>query len=49
MMSLVLRLKKTLLTLLEDYLVLILCLDCPRLRRMFSDPDLLQNFVGLEI
>ena len=43
-MSLDVRLKKTRLILLEDYLVLLLCLGCPRLRWMFSDPDLLQRF-----
>ena len=37
-------LKKTRLILLEGYLVLLLCLGCPGLRWMFSDPDLLQNF-----
>ena len=40
----VVELKKTLPILLEEYLVLILCLGCPGLRWMFSDPDLLQNF-----
>ena len=35
--------KRVRLTLLEDYLVLLLCLGCPELRWMFSDPDLLQR------
>ena len=43
-MSLVLRLKKTRLILLADYLVLLLCLGSSGLKWMFSDPDLLQNF-----
>ena len=44
MMSLVVGLKKTRLTLLQEFFVLLLCLGCPRLRVMFSDPDLLQKF-----
>ena len=44
MMSLDVGLKKTRLTLLEDYLVLLLCLGYPGLRWMFSDLDLLQEF-----
>ena len=44
MMNLSVRLKKTLLVLLEDYLALLLCKGCPGLRWMFSDPDLLQKF-----
>ena len=44
MMSLVVGLKKTRLILVEDYLVLLLCLGCPGLRWMFSDPHLLQKF-----
>ena len=35
---------KTRLILLEDVLVLLLCLDCPGLRWMLSEPDLLQIF-----
>ena len=44
MMSLVVGLKKTLLIVLEEYLVVLLRLGCPGLRRMFSDPDLLKKF-----
>ena len=36
-MGLELELKKTRLDLLEEYLVLLLCLGCPGLRWMFSD------------
>ena len=43
-MSLDVGLKKTRLILLDDYLVLLLCLGCPGLEWMFSDPDLLQKF-----
>ena len=43
-MSLDVGLKKTLLILLEDYFVPLMCLGCPGLKRMFSDPDLLRNF-----
>ena len=42
-MSLEVGLKKTRLILLEDFLVLLLCLGCPGLRWMFSDPDLLHK------
>ena len=42
-MSLVVRLKKTRLILREDYLILLLCLGCPGLRWMFSEPDLFQK------
>ena len=44
MMSLVVGLKKTHLILLEDNLVLLLCLGNPGLKWIFSDPDLLQKF-----
>ena len=43
-MNLEVGLKKIRLILLEDYLVLLLGLGDPRLRWMFSDPDLLQIF-----
>ena len=41
-MSLEVVLKKTRLILLEDFLVLLLGLGCPGLRRVFSEPDLIQ-------
>ena len=44
MMSRVVGLKKTLLILLEEFLVLLLGLGDPGLRWMFSDADLLQKF-----
>ena len=44
MTSLVVELKKTCVTLLKDYLVLLLCLGSPGEKWMFSDPDLLQKF-----
>ena len=44
MLGLLVGLKKTLLIVLNDFLVLLLGLGDPGLRWIFSDPDLLQKF-----